>query len=916
MPLDPEFPAQRLKMMLEDASPKALISSSRLDGALPEGKWLQLTLDKIEPTSKSPDVKGLTSDSLAYIIYTSGSTGKPKGVEIPHRAAVNFLRSMQLEPGITAEDRLLAVTTLSFDISLLEMFLPLLAGASVVIASAEDVKDGRRLANLIDNEDITVMQATPATWQMLLDSGWEGSSGLRIFCGGEALSRSLANALVNSAAQVWNLYGPTETTVWSTVERIVEGEAAITIGHPIANTQVYLLDPNHRPVPMGFTGELWIGGDGLARGYRGQAELTETAFVELDLPLVGKRRLYRTGDLARWNREGRLECLGRVDFQVKIRGVRMELGDIESQMEAMKGLRQAVVIKRDDLPTGEGLVGYYLTDGATLESADIRHHLAGVLPASYIPAYFKKLDEFPLTPNLKIDRKRLPRPSIGAAVDGAKVAPRNPGEQKIWDVFSRNFNSVDFGVTDNFFEMGGDSLLALRIIVEVSDAFGQNLPVDAFLTHPSIEQLARYLGNDPVSGKEEEVVAESGSTDFAATGLDALDHITLEDSTTGMPALNAVALTYIPEILANISGLSRDEISERLFAGKPRLTNVYELEAGRIGVIMLPCYESDFYRDPSSVKAPILAALKMAAESGAGTVSLTGVIASATNHGLDIAGWIAGEPGFPAITTGDATRSATIVKSVQGILKEAERELSDEIMSVVGLGSIGFGTLRLMLDVMDHPGRLILCDPYQTDDQMSRIRDQVRDAGYQGQIDIVKNGGALPPEVYEASMVVASSNLPGVLNVKSLRPGTLVVDYSFPPVFRVDEAVKRFVTQGDILFTTGGELRLPGVVGETIFLPEEVEDLDEGVQGAFMKFLGSRDKHEITGCVLVSLLTGLKEGVSPTVGPLENLDAVAHFEFLEEFGVVPARLQMTGFFLPEEGVSAFRDAQRKPTTTA
>lgn len=915
VPLDPEFPAQRLKMMLEDASPKALIASARLNSSLPKGEWLHLPLEKIEATSKLPEVKGLTSDSLAYVIYTSGSTGKPKGVEIPHRAAVNFLRSMKSEPGMKSEDRLLAVTTLSFDISLLEIFLPLLSGATVVIASSEDVKDGRRLANLLEEEDITVMQATPATWQMLLDSGWEGRSGLRIFCGGEALSRSLANVLVNSAAGVWNLYGPTETTVWSTVEQIVEGEAAIAIGHPIANTQVYLLDANLCPVPMGFTGELWIGGDGLARGYRNQADLTAAAFREVDLPLVGKRRLYRTGDLARWNREGRLECLGRVDFQVKIRGVRMELGDIESQMEAIKGIKQAVVIKREDLPTGEGLVGYYLTDGSVIESPDIRHHLSGVLPASYIPAYFKKLDEFPLTPNLKIDRKRLPRPSIGAASDGEKVAPRNPGEQKIWDVFSRNFNSLDFGVTDNFFEMGGDSLLALRIIVEVSDAFGQNLPVDAFLTHPSIEQLARYLGSEPVSNNEADKVVENGSPDLSIPGLDDLDHINLEDSTDVMPALDAVALTYIPDILANISGLSRDEISERLFAGKPRLTNIYELEAGRIGVIMLPCYESDFYKDVSSVKAPILAALKMAAESGAGTVSLTGVIPSATNHGRDIAKWIEDEEGFPSITTGDATRSATIVKSVQGILNEAERELSDETISVVGLGSIGFGTLRLMLDVMDHPRRIILCDPYQTDDQMSCFRDQVRDAGYQGQIDIVKNGGALPPEVYEASMVVASSNLPGVLNIKSLRPGTLVVDYSFPPVFRVDEAVKRFINQGDILFTTGGELRMPAVVGETIFLPEEVEDLDEGVQGAFMKFLGSRDKHEITGCVLVSLLTGLKEGVLPTVGPLQNSDAIAHFEFLEEFGVLPARLQMTGFFLSEERVTTFREVQRKPSTT-
>ena len=315
IPLDPEFPAQRLEMMLEDAAPKALIASARLGSSLPTGDWKVIDLDAVEATSKAPEASGVDSEALAYIIYTSGSTGTPKGVEIPHRAAVNFLRSMENKPGLTAEDRLLAVTTLSFDISLLEMFLPLLAGATVVIASGDDVKDGRRLANLINEEDISVMQATPATWQMLLDSGWEGNSGLRIFCGGEALNRTLANTLVNSADELWNLYGPTETTVWSTVEKIEEGEAAISIGQPIANTQIYILDDNHQPVPQGFTGELWIGGDGLARGYRNREELTAEAFREIELPGLGTQRIYRTGDLGRWNRDGKLECLGRVDFQ-------------------------------------------------------------------------------------------------------------------------------------------------------------------------------------------------------------------------------------------------------------------------------------------------------------------------------------------------------------------------------------------------------------------------------------------------------------------------------------------------------------------------------------------------------------------------------------------------------------------------
>ena len=909
IPLDPEFPAQRLEMMLDDAAPKVLIASARLESLLPKGLWKVFDLDAIEATSKAPAKPKLDAESLAYIIYTSGSTGTPKGVEIPHRAAVNFLRSMEKEPGLNSEDKLLAVTTQSFDISLLEMFLPLLVGARVVIADSDDVKDGRRLANLISEEDISVMQATPATWQMLLDSGWEGNSGLRIFCGGEALNRGLANTLVNSADELWNLYGPTETTVWSTVEKIKESEAAISIGRPIANTQIYILDDQHHPVPQGFTGELWIGGQGLARGYRNRDTLTAELFREIELPEVGKKRIYRTGDLARWNRDGKLECLGRIDFQVKVRGVRMELGDIETQLESFEGIKQAVVIKREDLPTGEGLVGYYLAEGGPIGAAEIRAALANNLPSSYIPAYFMALDEFPLTPNKKIDRRRLPMPKTGAAIEGERVRPRNPVEERLWEVFSRNFDSDDIGVTDNFFEMGGDSLLALRIVVDVTEALKQDVPVDAFLTHPTIEQLAHYLGSERVSAAE--FVSEGGrEIDFSD-----LAHISLDEASDQIPELDAVALTYIPEALANMSGMARDEISERLFGGNPRLSNRYEMAEGNIGVIMLPCFEADFYKDPESVKGVTLKAMEMAAKAGARTVSLTGVIPSATDHGREIAKWMEGQSGMPVITTGDATRSATIVKSVQGILKEARRAITDETVSVVGLGSIGFGTLRLMLDVMDHPNHLILCDPYQTDDQMSQIRDRVRDAGYEGQVDIVKNGGALPPEVYDASMVIASTNLPGVLNMADLQPGTLVVDYSFPPVFRLDEAIKRFSTRRDILFTTGGELKMPDVVAETIYLPEELEDLGEAVQAGFMNFLASRDKHEITGCVLVSLLTGSK-GVEATLGELKNKDALAHFEHLGELGVEPAKLQMGGFFLPEEGISTFRDRRSGTSTTS
>ena len=909
IPLDPEFPKERLVMMLDDAKPASVIVSNATKAKAPKGEWKFLNSTGIEGTAKAPDVSGLTAESLAYIIYTSGSTGTPKGVEIPHRAAVNFLSSMLDEPGLGKDDKLLAVTTLSFDISLLEMFLPLIAGATVVVASADDVKDGRRLANLLEEEDITVMQATPATWQMLLDSGWEGRSDLRVFCGGEALNRSLANTLVNSASEVWNLYGPTETTVWSTVEKIEESEDSVTIGRPIANTKVYLLDANHKPVPAGFTGELWIGGDGLARGYRGRPDLTAEAFQDIKMGKGRKERLYRTGDLARWNRDGRLECLGRVDFQVKVRGVRIELGDIEAQMESHPSIKSAVVTKRDDLPGGEGLVGYYIAEGRVSSHAKLRSFLAEKLPASYVPAYFAELDEFPLTPNLKIDRKRLPMPKLGSGDTSKRIDPRNEMETKLWDVFSKNLDTSEFGVTDNFFELGGDSLMALRILVQVSETTGREVPVEAFLTHPTIEQLAAYL-----EGEGEELRGAS----FAGTGmgeieLEDLEHIEIEEAPDTLPKLDAVALTYIPDTLAKASGLSKDQISERLFTNKPRLTNVYHLPEGDIGVVMLPCYEVDFLKDPESVKQPVMEALEMASETGAKTVSLTGVIPTATDHGRDVEKWIDGRTDLPAITTGDATRSATIVKSVEGILAETKRGMSDEVLSVVGLGSIGFGTAQLMLDVLPHPKQIILCDPYQTDDQMTRCRDQIRESGYTGSVDIVKNGGALPPEVYEASLVVASSNLPGVLDIDSLRPGTLVVDYSFPPVFRIDAAIKRFTSRHDILFTTGGELKMPAVVEETVYLPEDAEELAEGMEGGFLQFLGSRDKREITGCVLVSLLTGAAKKVKATLGPLTLNDAKAHYKHLEKIGVTPAKLQMNGFFLPGDIVGRFK--KKKPKRT-
>ncbi|MCB1089500.1 MAG: hypothetical protein KDM63_20850, partial [Verrucomicrobiae bacterium] len=411
-------------------------------------------------------------------------------------------------------------------------------------------------------------------------------------------------------------------------------------------------------------------------------------------------------------------------------------------------MNQAVVAKRTDLPGGEGLVAYLIPRGQAPEVSALRQYLAERLPASYLPAAFVTVSEFPLTPNRKIDRRRLPAPVSGGAATGERVMPRTPTEQKLFDIFAHYFESGSFGITDGFFEMGGDSLLALRIVVETSEAFNRQVPVDAFLRHPSIEQLAHYLDSSETDPRVEDDLISA-----TASGIEDLDHIEIEISSDELPALDAVALTYVPEALASIAGVARDQIPERWFGGKPRLTNVYDLPQGRIGVVMLPRFEIDFYKDPDGVRGPVIEALELAAKTGARTVSLTGVIPSATNHGRDIAGWVADRNDLPVLTTGDATRSATIVRSVEGMLQQAGRDMAKETLAVVGLGSIGHGTLLLMLNVLPHPKRLILCDPYQNDEQLARVRDEVRAAGYSGDVDIVANGGALPPEVYGASFV-------------------------------------------------------------------------------------------------------------------------------------------------------------------
>lgn len=495
VPIDPSFPAERQRFMLQDAEVRVLLTQEALLAVLPPHEAEVVCLDRdaarIATAGADPPLCDATPDHLAYVIYTSGSTGRPKGVQIPQRALVNFLTTMGERPGMTAEDVLVAVTTLSFDIAGLELYLPLVSGARVVIAARETAADPRRLAELIERSAATLVQATPTTWRMLMDAGWPGRSGLKVLCGGEALPRVLAEQLLERGVELWNMYGPTETTIWSAVRPVTTLDEPLTIGRPIANTTLYILDDRLQPVPVGIPGELHIGGEGMARGYLKRPELSAERFIAHPFDRTPGARLYKTGDLARYRSDGNVEFLGRLDHQVKVRGFRIELGEIEATLGRHPAVEAAVVTTREDSPGDVRLVGYVISSGE-LQANELRRYAGESLPSYMVPSAIVTLEEFPLTPNGKIDRKALPAPSTERSEEGY-VAPRTPLEQRLAAIWEDVLGVRPIGVTDDFFDLGATSIVAAQLFTEIEKGLGADLPIVPIFQAPTIEQLAQLV---------------------------------------------------------------------------------------------------------------------------------------------------------------------------------------------------------------------------------------------------------------------------------------------------------------------------------------------------------------------------------------------------------------------------------------
>ena len=538
VPLDPSFPQERLQYMCDHSQLKLVVGTEDVmelvNGFGKPSLILEQIQNQIDEATEAPFPTETQESATCYVIYTSGSTGTPKGVEIPHGAVVNFLHSMSQAPGFTQDDSVLAVTTLSFDIAVLELFLPLIVGGTTVIASKAITSDGQLIVDAINEHNITMFQSTPASLRMMISAGWQGNENLKVLCGGEPMPSDLVEPLLDRCSELWNMYGPTETTVWSSIYRVSNADAPILIGKPIANTQIYILDANLQPVPVGSDGEIYIGGAGVTMGYLDQAQMTRERFVENPYfnPFTDycNHRIYRTGDLGRFRADGNIQFLRRNDKQVKVRGFRIELGEIETAIKSIDGVHQAVAIVREDKPGDTRLVAYWVAgQHQEICTSGVREALRASLPYYMVPQHFVEMDILPQTNNGKIDYKSLPAP-VGSTDDQTEESLPHNGVQKfIASIWRDALNVDEVFINDNFFDLGGHSLLVMKVITAIEERTGARLTPPDFLIG-TLEQLADKVSQQATKLEEQLGTDESNGASSRLSDDHAVHEVSMSES--------------------------------------------------------------------------------------------------------------------------------------------------------------------------------------------------------------------------------------------------------------------------------------------------------------------------------------------------------------------------------------------------
>lgn len=907
LPLDLADPPPRLAHALTDSQARVLISERAMEDRLhPAGLatlWIDEEWQSLLQSSASPPLIKVHPKSLAALFYTSGSTGKPKGVAVQHDNLVNFAVTFARRHQLQSTDRVAQLTALSFDVSGEEIWPALVAGSSVHVGCEALKAMPENLLEWLNLRAITICDLATPLAEVTMDDQMHRAKTLRlIITGGDRLRKWPQHP---PPCNFINAYGPTETTIFSTNAELSHNPhdgAMPPIGRALENQCVHLLDAQFQPVAEGSPGEIFIGGAGVTRGYFRNPAATADKFIPDPFSGQPGARLYRTGDLARLRPDGQLDFIGRIDNQVQIRGFRVELGEIEAALAEHPGVSLgAVTIQEDDAATPVIIAHAVLKAGASLGFIPLREYLSQRLPGHMIPSRLAVHEQFPLTHSGKILRSALPAVDLSQRhVDSDYVRPASATEQALARFFSELLGTASVGLDDDFFDLGGHSLLIIQLLSHLKERYRLDLPIDKFYTHATVRGLASLVDAQPtpiVKASPEQI-----SHDHSLRRIERRPLLSLF-ATRKLPPVDAAFIAYFQSSLYSSTGLTKRQVVEDWYDGMPTFRMVRQTFLGTTGGIFLPRFENDLYEEPARLVEQLVESLELAGSIGAPVVSLTGLIPSATGYGESLAAAIAGRKDLPQITTGHATTGCTVALSMKRMLEASGRDLAQECLGFLGLGSIGLTSLELILDVLPHPAEIILCDVFMKRPLMEATSLKLREElGFKGSIEILEaRAGEVPEAFYRARTIVGATNVPGILQVKSFLPGTVIVDDSAPHCFDSEDAMARIREQSDLLVTEGGLVKLPEAAPIIIYRPEFIE---KALRSARLD--RPFHAHEITGCVLSALLNAADPSLPVTIGRVPLETSRSHYRKLEELGFQSADLRCLGESIDDRIIESFR----------
>ncbi|MCK5811275.1 MAG: amino acid adenylation domain-containing protein [Clostridiales bacterium] len=888
LPMNPEYPVDRINRILVSSNSKMLLTHSSVTKDQLSCNQIckvdQIDLKNYE-TSNLPNNN--SPNDLIYTIYTSGTEGNPKGVMIEHKSLINFIYGVKDLLDFTNKSRVLSVTSTTFDIFVFENFTSWLTGSCIILANEMQQNNPLELKKLIVENTIDKILTTPSRMKMLMNEKSYGAflqNITVIMLGGEVFPGSLYLKLRRETnAKIVDGYGPTETTIGVTFKEL---KRTINIGKPIANTQIYILDKHKNLLPIGVPGEMYIGGECLSRGYLNDDKLTQEKFVEN--PFMKKEKLYKTGDYARWYSQGEIEYICRLDSQIKINGYRVELQEIEKSIARFNGIKDVVVIDFDDNHQNKYLCAYLIYD-EKISLPSLRNALKETLPRYMIPSYFVEIDHIPLTLSGKIDKKRLPKPNTHKDFKKKTIAPRNKSEKLLHTIWCDLLKSASIGIDDDFFEMGGDSLAAIQM-VSFLYTHTMTVSIQNIYDYPTIRTLSHLISTNKkkihFTPKNKKYKVSNAHICFEKTPLAELIE------TNKLAKIDSAAITYIPEDIVETLAIHKE----------PTLFNYMETAQGNIGLFAIPISSRDLYSNKKTLISLCQQTINIAHHLGAKVVSLTGLIPSATSYGYDLEKVLRNEPLSAKITTGHSTTAASVVLSIERLLKHSNRTIVDERVAFVGLGSVGTSVAKLLLSVLEHPASLTLCDIYQRSDFLYDFRKHIETRlSYENDIMIaISNGSSLPDEVYEATMIVGATNVPNILDISKIKPGTLIIDDSGPHCFNKEDAIKRLHEKSDILFTEGGVLESNEIINKRIYLPAGIRD--NVLNSYSQQFASDRD---ITGCILSSLLSAKYDSLQPVLGISKLSECIRNYKLLNELQYLGAMPHCDDYIIPTNFIKNF-----------